>query len=826
MIGRADVLEMRQAIDHWKADGLDLTPILTPAKPAHAGVGVRCTTQQDHKLELALDNEIVRQAAPALERGEAVRIALPIVNTNRTVGTILSHELVKKWGEHGLPDGTVQVNFTGSAGQSFGAFLAGGVTLELEGDANDYVGKGLSGGKIIVYPPRESSFVAEDNLLIGNVVLYGATSGQAFFRGRAAERFCVRNSGAHAVVEGVGDHGCEYMTGGRVVILGSTGLNFAAGMSGGIAYVLDESGDFAERCNTEMVDLDPVETDEDIQELRQLIEAHRELTGSAVATRVLADWPGRARHVRQGDAGGLQARFDRGAATGCGARCRRARLGDPVGNPVGFKTIPRQPVPYRDPGERRADFGEVYTRPGEDHLRSQGARCMDCGVPFCQSDTGCPIDNLIPEWNDLVYQGRWRDALERLHKTNNFPEFTGRVCPAPCEGSCVLGINNPAVTIKNIENAIIDKGFEEGWVRRQSSPRNRAAGKRICHRRLRPRRPRPRPNNSTVVGHTVTVYEREDRIGGLLMYGIPNMKLDKGIVERRLDLMRQAGVEFRTGVDVGKTLTVDELQRDNDAVLLATGATVPRDLPIPGRELNGIHFAMEFLTANTRSLLDSKLADGNYISAQGKRVIVIGGGDTGTDCIGTSVRHGCDGLINLELLSEPPTDRNEDNPWPQWPLIMRTDYGHEEAATAFGQDPRQFSVMSKSFVDDGAGNVAGLKIVEVEWARRDGQWQMTELPGTERELEADLVLLAMGFLGPEHYVSDALGITYDARSNYLAEHSVYQTSVPGVFAAGDCRRGQSLVVWGMNEGRGAARAIDLHLTGQSTLPAPGWTQGD
>lgn len=494
-----------------------------------------------------------------------------------------------------------------------------------------------------------------------------------------------------------------------------------------------------------------------------------------------------------------------------------------MGNPTGFKTIPREPVPYRDPDRRQADFGEVYTHPDEAHLRQQGARCMDCGVPFCQSDTGCPIDNLIPEWNDLVYQGRWQDALERLHKTNNFPEFTGRVCPAPCEGACVLGINEPPVTIKNIENDIIDRGFEAGWV--QPIRPAASTGKKVAIVGSGPAG-LTAAEQLNRAGHDVTVYEREDRIGGLLMYGIPNMKLDKGLVERRLKLMRKAGVKFSVNADVGNNVSVDELRGESDALLLATGATVPRDLPIPGRDLNGIHFAMDFLTANTKSLLNSKLADGRFIDAKDKAVIVIGGGDTGTDCIGTSMRHGCRSLVNLELLSQPPADRSSENPWPEWPLIMRTEYGHEEATVKFGNDPRQFSVMSKEFIDDGNGNVSALRVVQIEWSRANGKWEMQELAGSEREIEADLIFLAMGFLGPESYLSDKLGLQLDERSNYQAEHHVYATSEAGVFAAGDCRRGQSLVVWGMNEGRGAARAIDIYLTGSSRLPAPGLTQGD
>ncbi len=494
-----------------------------------------------------------------------------------------------------------------------------------------------------------------------------------------------------------------------------------------------------------------------------------------------------------------------------------------MGKPTGFMEYRRSPVPYRDELERLADYNEIYTPADEDRLRRQGARCMDCGVPFCQSDSGCPVDNLIPEWNHLVYEGRWKEALARLHKTNNFPEFTGRVCPAPCEGSCVLGINNPAVTIKNIENAIIDRGFEEGWVKARvpqarsgkkvavvgSGPAGLAAAEQLNH-----------------AGHSVTVYEREDRIGGLLMYGIPNMKLDKGVVDRRINLMRDAGIEFVVNTNVGKDITVAQLQKDNDAVLFATGSTTPRDLPVPGRNLKGIHFAMEFLTEHTRSLLNSKLADGKYISAKGKNVIVIGGGDTGTDCIATSLRHGCKSMVNFELLPQPPEKRAENNPWPEWPLILRTDYGHEESIEKFGCDPRSYGIVTKEFVDDGNGNVKAVKTMFVDWTTDDdGRRQMREVPGSEQTYEADLVLLAMGFVGPETYVSEQAGIKLDVRGNYQAGYGEYATSVAGVFAAGDCRRGQSLVVWGINEGRGAARAIDGYLSGSSLLPAPRVTQG-
>jgi len=492
-----------------------------------------------------------------------------------------------------------------------------------------------------------------------------------------------------------------------------------------------------------------------------------------------------------------------------------------MGKPTGFMEYPKKSVPYRDAGERVGDFREIFTAPADEHLRNQGARCMDCGVPFCQSDNGCPIDNLIPEWNDLVYQGRWREALDRLHKTNNFPEFTGRTCPAPCEGACVLGITDPAVTIKNIENAVIDRGFAEGWVAPYVPPTR--TGKRVAIVGSGPAG-LAAADQLNRAGHQVTVYERADRIGGLLMYGIPNMKLEKQVVNRRVDVLRASGIEFVTNADVGKSVDAQKLRQEHDALLLATGATQPRDLAIQGRNLSGIHFAMEFLTANTKSLLNSNLEDGLFINAKGKRVIVIGGGDTGADCIGTSLRHGCKSLINLELLDEPPEKRAGDNPWPLWPKIRRTDYAHEESIARFGADPRNYAVVSKEF-EGNHGAVKSVRITRVEWQRTNGLAKMVELDGTVETLEADLVLLAMGFLGPEAYLAQALGVELDPRSNYRATHGRFATSVPGVFAAGDCRRGQSLVVWAINEGRGAARAVDEYLTGASLLPAPKLTLG-
>ncbi len=476
-----------------------------------------------------------------------------------------------------------------------------------------------------------------------------------------------------------------------------------------------------------------------------------------------------------------------------------------MGKPTGFKEFERRTEPYRAPAERLLDYKEIYSEHDEQHLKTQGARCMDCGIPFCQSDNGCPVYNLIPEWNDLVYKGRWREALDRLHKTNNFPEFTGRVCPAPCEGSCVLGITDPAVTIKNIENAIIDKGFEMGWV--TPEPPKFRSGRKVAVVGSGPAGLAAAAQLNQA-GHEVTVYEREDHIGGLLTYGIPNMKLEKDVVDRRVNLLKEEGITFVTNADIGgkgeNGIDVTELLDGVDALCLATGATTPRDLPIEGREGDGVHFAMEFLTENTRSLLASDLEDGHYISAKDKNVIVIGGGDTGTDCIATSLRHGCRSLVNFEIMPKPPINRPDDNPWPLWPKIYRVDYGHEEAAEKFGRDPREYCISGKQFVRDDNGRLLGINTVEVGPG-------FTEKPGTEKFWEADLILLSMGFLGPEHYISEALGLELDQRSNYKAGYGEFLTSHPKVFAAGDCRRGQSLVVWAINEGRGVAERIDEFL---------------
>jgi len=494
-----------------------------------------------------------------------------------------------------------------------------------------------------------------------------------------------------------------------------------------------------------------------------------------------------------------------------------------MGKPTGFIEYLREAPTEIPPSDRIKNWDEFHLHMPDEKLRNQGARCMDCGTPFCHTGnlisgmaSGCPVNNLIPEWNDLVYRGLWREALDRLHKTNNFPEFTGRVCPAPCEGSCVLGINSPPVTIKNIEYSIIDKGWAEGWI--VPEPPAKRTGKKVAVIGSGPAGLSAAAQLNKA-GHWVTVYERADRAGGLLMYGIPNMKLDKEkVVMRRLDILEKEGIKFVCNTEIGKDISAENLLNEFDAVVLCTGATKPRDLSIAGRELKGINFAMEFLTANTQAVLNEE-SGADFISAQGKDVVIIGGGDTGTDCVGTSIRHGCTSVVQLEIMPKPPEMRAKDNPWPEWPKVYKMDYGQEEASAKFGDDPRAYITTATKIEGDESGQVKAVHTVQVQWERNEkGQFIPTQIAGTERVIPAQLVLLAMGFLSPEQPLLEALGVERDPRSNVKANHGQFTTSLPKVFAAGDCRRGQSLVVWAINEGRGAARECDRYLMGDTDLP--------
>ncbi|HEX5110342.1 MAG TPA: glutamate synthase subunit beta [Vicinamibacterales bacterium] len=479
-----------------------------------------------------------------------------------------------------------------------------------------------------------------------------------------------------------------------------------------------------------------------------------------------------------------------------------------MGKPTGFIEIHRKKHPTRPVEERIHDWQEVYLPFPTGELEMQGARCMDCGIPFCHQ--GCPLGNLIPDWNDLVYRDRWQAAIERLHATNNFPEFTGKLCPAPCEGACVLGINDYPVTIKSIEASIIDRAWDEGWV--TPKPPSTRTWKKVAIIGSGPAG-LAAADQLNKAGHSVTVFEKSDRIGGLLRYGIPEFKMEKRFLERRLAVMEAEGVIFRPGMEIGVTVPVNRIRGDFDAILLAAGAGAPRDLPVPGRELAGIHFAMEYLTLQNRRNEGDVIPDADFITAADKHVIIIGGGDTGADCLGTAHRQGALSVHQLELLPMPPETRGADNPWPQWPQIFRVSTAHEEGGE------RLYAVSTQRFTGED-GRVKALQAIKVDATVRDGRLQITPVPESEFELPADLVLLAMGFVGPEKgRLLEDFGVALTGRGN-VARDARWMTNVRGVFTAGDMQRGQSLIVWAIAEGRSAARAIDEYLMGESKLPAP------
>jgi glutamate synthase (NADPH/NADH) len=918
MIGKAEALRVDPSI----RDGpLHYLPILMPAHrlPDAGKIGkveLHKMYAQDHfpVLNNVVDRQFVADCAYCFRYGGRVTITHNnLLNRDRTTGTLLSHELYKRWG-NSLQPGTCHVKLMGTSGQSFGAFAVKGLFMELEGDSQDYFGKGLSGGALAVYPSKAAvadGFVPEENIIAGNTCLYGATMGMALLCGMAGERFAVRNSGVWAVVEGIGEHGCEYMTGGRIAVLGKTGGNFGAGMTGGCAWVWDPEDTFKSLVNPQTLELTRMSAtqphavySQDGEDLRSLLEAHVKFTGSAVAQGILAKWPESLANFTRAIPKDYIAALQKDAASG--KPKRMAALSDwlpvlegkeqkPVIESQQTKTKPKDPkqliptddiediqkfmkgnrpsvvevekfqskavkkgfieydradLPKRSVEERMGDFKEIYATKDMLKIQTQAARCMDCGTPFCHQSvtekSGCPLGNLIPEWNELVKQGSWREAFTRLQQTNNFPEFTGRVCPAPCEGACVLGIIDDPVSIKSIELSIVDKAYEMGWMKPVLPPFRSSKAVAIigsgpaglaCADQL------------NKMGHLVTVFERADRVGGLMMYGVPNMKTDKvDIVERRVQIMREEGIRFITGpagnvgaidggsadIDGAMGPTADQLMEEFDSVVLATGATVGRDMGnTPGRELQGVHLAMEYLTKNTKALLDGGETGQSWrqwyggpgsghskitpIDAKGKKVLVIGGGDTGNDCIGTAARQGATAVVNLELLPRPPDSRAPENNWPHWPHVFKVDYGHEETAKALnsGQDIREYQVATKEFVAGGSGNVVGVKVVSVQWKNQGGQMKMVEVPGSERIIEADLVFLALGFLGPESSLAEMFKVDVDARSNYKATYNNaphdFRTSNPKVFATGDCRRGQSLVVWAIKEGRDCADSIHRYL---------------
>ena len=494
-----------------------------------------------------------------------------------------------------------------------------------------------------------------------------------------------------------------------------------------------------------------------------------------------------------------------------------------MGKPTGFLEYQRKALKEKAPGERIGGFGDFHTPLSEEERRMQGARCMDCGVPFCQSGimlngmvSGCPLHNLMPEWNDLMYGGNWQQAYNRLKKTNNFPEFTSRVCPAPCEAACTCGLNGDPVTIRDNERAISDYAWENGLAE-PKLPKQRT-GKKVAVIGSGPSG-LAAADQLNKRGHSVTVFEREDRIGGLLMYGIPNMKLDKSIVLRKVDAMKAEGVRFVTGADVGRNYKAGKILKEFDSIILACGASRPRDIDVPGRDAGGIYFAVDFLKSTTKSLLNSGLEEGTYISAKGKHVLVIGGGDTGNDCVGTCVRHGCAQILQLEMMPEPPHERTAANPWPQYPRVLKTDYGQQEAAAVFGMDPRTYQTTVKEFLKDEAGNLKGAVLVRMrpEKDEATGRTAMVPVEGSEWEIQTELVLIAAGFLGAEEYAAKAFGVELGNRLTVVTEPDGSRCESPKLYAAGDMRRGQSLVVWAIREGRNAAQAVDEDLMGYSNL---------
>ncbi|CAJ1367074.1 unnamed protein product [Effrenium voratum] len=849
LIGRTDLLRPKGYLkDNPKTADLDFADLLKPAwtmesMSSKADAPMFCCEPQDHELAHALDQSLVSRCSAALTDQEKVRLkGVPVNNVDRSVGGILSFEVSKKYGAKGLPEGTLQVGFLGSSGQSFGNFLAPGITFQLEGDANDYIGKGLSGGTIIVYKPKQATYASQDSIIAGNAALYGATSGKAFFAGVAAERFAVRNSGAQAVCEGVGDHGCEYMTRGTVVVLGAMGANFAAGMSGGVAFVLDLEPAL---CNVSQVHLEQI-TDEDETELQALITEHEQLTGSLVAKELLKKWPETLKRFTKVfpkeykkalmALKSKEPQPEEPKPTSPSSPSSRNDVEDAAGRPVsvqnpqkkkGFHEYERKAMPYRDHKDRLLDWEEVYamqTRKSQQWhswMQTQTARCMDCGTPTCHSPNqgggGCPLGNRIPTWNQLVHEGEWKRALERLLDTNNFPEFTGTTCPAPCEEACVLGINEKPVAIKTTELAIIEYGFSKGWIKPQ--PPLQRTGRRVCVIGSGPAGLAVAQQLNRA-GHLVEVIERADRPGGLLMYGIPSMKLDKiEKVLRRITLLKQEGITFKCNTELGRDITLGSLCNQNDAVIMATGATQWRDMrSTENRHLGNIVQAMDFLTATQKKNLDNEMGlkktDHFNFDVQDKRVVVIGGGDTAVDCVGTAIRLGAKSVLQFSRRDAAPMERSKHTPWPCWADTYRADYAHSEGQAALGRDPREYMVQTKAFRASAKDpNVVGA-VVAARLTPSGKETGIIDYP-------AELVVLAMGFTGPDTVADPQNQLARDQHSNYKAPYGEYKAEdAPwsNLFVCGDCRRGASLVVTAIAEGRDCAARVDATLMGTTSLP--------
>lgn len=992
LIGRTDLLRPKAHLkDNPKTADLDFSDLLKPAWTMESlmvesgmDVPMYCCISQDHELAHVLDNKLVKKAAPALTSRKPIVIEEQAIrNVDRSVGCTLSFEVSKKFGGKGLPNNTITVRFKGPAGQSFGAFLAPGISFQLEGDANDYIGKGLSGGHIACYPHSDAQFKASDNIIAGNAALYGATGGRAFMAGMAAERFAVRNSGALAVIEGVGDHGCEYMTRGMVVVLGPIGSNFAAGMSGGLAYVLDLA---KENCNTQTVYLEPL-TALDKRALRDVIEEHVEKTESVLGQQLLSCWsqtlarftkvypkeykkvvkssiranvkgkaidaekilqdfdtlmnplPARRRDIEitmfdaldlcqpasqmgrsfEAKAGDMErllssigvtiAPVDKAQRDNIPVqnirrgymlwrtrghnlekrervvetvmkktweqdqdlrkRCPKAWTamkaladGIPVGGKEkqqskrgkghtamdiedlvrtkssavpnadkrrGFHEYDRKALPYRDNKDRTLDWEEIYSsqtkksKQWHNWMTTQTARCMDCGTPTChypnQGGGGCPLGNRIPTWNQLVHEGDWKRALERLLDTNNFPEFTGTTCPGPCEEACVLGINEKPVAIKSVELSIIEYGFSKGWIKPQP-PQDRT-GRRVVVVGSGPAG-LAAAQQLNRAGHTVTIIERADRPGGLLMYGIPSMKLDKTKVLRRTQIMEREGIEIKCNTEIGRDVSLSDLCTLNDAVILATGATQCRDmLATEGRRLGNIIQAMDFLSSSQKANLDAELGETNgakrgmEYDAQDKNVIVIGGGDTAVDCVGTALRMGAKSVLQFSRRDKAPEQRPQHTPWPCWADTFRVDYAHAENTAIHGRDPREYLVVTKSFLPS-AGDKSKVGYVRAAQLSNSGSDM-----GKTVDYPADIVILAMGFTGPDKVIDPSNQLARDEQSNLKARYGDYKVEgAPWntLFTCGDCRRGASLVVTAIAEGRDCASRVDEFLMGETILP--------